>query len=78
VSQAVWWQGYHDAKVQELIAVANHAVGRAEREAAYAACLRRLNENPPWLYLVNPLSLAAARLGGPAIVLDAKGKISVG
>lgn len=78
VSQAVWWQGYHDAKVQELIAVANHAVGRAEREAAYAACLRRLNENPPWLYLVNPLSLAAARLGGPAIVLDAKGTISVG
>lgn len=77
-SQAVWWQGYHDPQVQELIGAANRAVAPAEREAAYAACLRRLNENPPWLYLVNPISLAAARLDAPPIALDAKGTISIG
>lgn len=77
-SQAVWWQGYHDAKVQELIAAANRAVAPTDREAAYAACLQRLNENPPWLYLVNPMVLAAARLDAPPIALDAKGTISVG
>jgi peptide/nickel transport system substrate-binding protein len=77
-SKAVWWQGYHDPQVQELIGAANRAVAPAEREAAYAACLRRLNENPPWLYLVNPISLAAARLDAPPIALDAKGTIAIG
>lgn len=78
VSQAIWWQGYHDSKVQKLISAASHSVAPAEREVAYAACLRRLNENPPWLYLVNPISLVAARLDAPPIALDAKGTISVG
>ena len=77
-SQAVWWQGYQDAKVQELIAAANGTVAPRAREAAYAACLRRLNENPPWLYLVHPIALAAARLVAPAISLDAKGTLAIG
>lgn len=77
-SQAVWWQGYHDAKVQKLITEANHSIAPAEREAAYAACLQRLNKNPPWLYLVNPISLAAVRFGASPIALDAKGTITIG
>jgi peptide/nickel transport system substrate-binding protein len=75
-SQAVWWQGYHDAKVQELIPAASSAVAPQAREAAYAACLRRLNESPPWLYLVHPIALAAARLDAPTISLDAKGTLA--
>lgn len=77
-SQAVWWQGYHDAKVQDLIAAAKAAVSYQDREAAYGACLRRLNENPPWLYLVHPIALAAVRLDAPAISLDAKGTLAIG
>jgi peptide/nickel transport system substrate-binding protein len=76
--RAVWWQGYHDAPTQELVAAANAAVSHEAREAAYAACLRRLQQNPPWLYIAHPVALAAARPGAPPLALDAKGTLAIG
>jgi peptide/nickel transport system substrate-binding protein len=76
--RAVWWQGYHDDEVQALIAAANDALAPAARAAAYGACLRRLRQNPPWLYLVHPIALAAARRGAPPLALDAKGTLGIG
>jgi peptide/nickel transport system substrate-binding protein len=76
--RAVWWQGYRDAPTQELVAAANAAVSHEAREAAYAACLRRLQQNPPWLYIAHPVALAAARPGAPPLALDAKGTIAIG
>jgi peptide/nickel transport system substrate-binding protein len=75
--RAVWWQGYHDDAAQALIAAANAAVTPAARSAAYAACLRRLHDAPPWLYLVHPIALAAARPGAPPLSLDAKGTLGI-
>ena len=76
--RAVWWQGYHDDQVQALIAAANAAVDAGAREAAYAACLRRLHANPPWLYVAHPVALAASRPDAPALSLDAKGTLAIG
>jgi peptide/nickel transport system substrate-binding protein len=76
--RAVWWQGYHDAPTQRLIAEASEAVGDDAREAAYATCLRRLRENPPWLYIAHPVALAAARPGAPRLALDARGTLAIG
>jgi peptide/nickel transport system substrate-binding protein len=78
VQRAVWWQGYHDDETQMLIAAANAAVAPEAREAAYAACLRRLRENPPWLYIAHPVALSAARPDAPPLALDAKGTLAIG
>jgi peptide/nickel transport system substrate-binding protein len=76
--RAVWWQGYHDDETQTLIAAANATVSPEAREAAYAACLRRLRQNPPWLYIAHPVALAAARPDAPPLALDAKGTLAIG
>ncbi len=75
--KAVWWQGYHNDEVERLIAAANHAVMDGAREQAYAACLRKLQDDPPWLYLVHPVNLFAARLGRAKIALTAKGTLQI-
>ena len=71
--KAVWWQGYHDGAVEELIAAAGLAVSGAERERAYGKCLARLNANPPWLYLFHPVGVAACRKTVGNVELDPKG-----
>src|SRR5690606_28766491 len=62
-TKAVWWQGYDDAEVEALINAANRSLGELEREHAYARCLARLQQNPPWLYLVHPIIVFAAQKG---------------
>jgi peptide/nickel transport system substrate-binding protein len=76
-NKAVWWQGYHDEDVQRLIAAANRTVGDAAREAAYGAVLRRLHENPPWLYLFHPIEVFAARPGAGRFALEATGILRI-
>ncbi|TKT74345.1 ABC transporter substrate-binding protein [Aquamicrobium sp. LC103] len=73
VTRAVWWQGNDDAETERLIAAANHAVSNRDREAGYAACLRRLNANPPWLYLMHPTDIFAARPDVTGLGIDHKG-----
>ncbi|WP_018897813.1 ABC transporter substrate-binding protein [Rhizobium sp. 2MFCol3.1] len=77
VTKAVWWQGYDDAEAERLIAAANAAVEPAAREAAYAACLTYLNANPPWLYLVHPVDVFAARKEIAGLSIDHKGTLSI-
>lgn len=77
VTKAVWWQGYDDAETEALIATANAAVADADREIAYARCLRRLHENPPWLYLVHPVDVFAARPGIDGLSIDHKGTLNI-
>lgn len=76
-TQAVWWQGYDDAETEALIRAANHAVDNASREAAYARCLTRLHQNPPWLYLVHPVDVFAARKGTAGLSIDHKGTLNI-
>ena len=76
-NKAVWWQGYHDAEVQRLIAAANRTVGDAAREAAYGAVLRRLNAAPPWLYLFHPIEVFASRPGAGRFALEGTGILHI-
>lgn len=76
-TKAVWWQGYDDPETEALIAAANRAVGDEAREAAYARCLTRLHRNPPWLYLVHPVDVFAARKGIAGLSIDHKGTLTI-
>ncbi|KAK1671243.1 hypothetical protein BDP55DRAFT_560944 [Colletotrichum godetiae] len=60
-SHATWWLGYHDAEVQNLFHDARNKIGYEDRAVAYARTLRRLQENPPWLYIGHPDVIWATR-----------------
>ena len=60
-----------------MIAAANSAVEPEARERAYAACLTYLNANPPWLYLVHPVDVFAARKEVPGLSIDHKGTLTI-
>lgn len=77
VPQAVWWQGYDDAETEQLIAAANDAVDDTAREDAYARCLTRLQRNPPWLYIVHPIDVFAAKPDIPGLGIDHKGTLNI-
>lgn len=76
-TRAVWWQGHQDAEVDKLIKVASQTVEDVDRQRAYSACLERLRQNPPWLYLVHPVEVFAARLDFQGLSLDCKGVLNI-
>lgn len=75
--KAVWWQGFDDPETERLIVVANNSVIPASREQAYTRCLERLNICPPWLYLVHPIDVFAARQGLNCLSIDNKGVLNL-
>lgn len=77
VTRAVWWQGYDDPQAERLIACANAAVEPSVRENAYGQCLSYLNANPPWLYLVHPVDVFAARKDIAGLSIDHKGTLTI-
>ena len=77
-TRAVWWQGYRDDEVDRLIEAASHSVEEDDRQVAYSQCLRRLAQNPPWLYLVHPVEVFAARSDLQGLKLDQKGVLNIG
>lgn len=60
-----------------MIVAANNAVEDADREQAYAHCLTRLHQNPPWLYLVHPIDVFAARKDLRGLSIDHKGTLNI-
>lgn len=72
-SKNTWWLacGYHDDAMQKLIGSARLEIEDGDRARAYARCLRRLQENPPWLYIAHPDVVWASRL-------DVKTKVEIG
>lgn len=60
-SRATWWLGYHDDETQSLFRDAREKVDYDDRAHAYAKVLRRLQENPPWLYIAHPEIIWATR-----------------
>lgn len=76
-TKAVWWQGYDDDETEALIVAANNAVEDADREQAYARCLTRLHQNPPWLYLVHPVDVFSARKDLSGLSIDHKGTLNI-
>ncbi len=72
-----WWQGHDDPVLEPMIGAANRTMDHAARAAAYGRCLRRLQDNPPWLYLFHPVEAFAARPGTPPLALDHRGVLSL-
>jgi peptide/nickel transport system substrate-binding protein len=75
--QGLWWQGFDDPPLEPLIAEANRTMDHVARAQAYARCLRRLHDNPPWLYLFHPVEAFAARPDTPALTLDHRGVLGL-
>lgn len=78
MTKAVWWQGFQDVEADQLIRTAGEAVEEEKRQEAYSACLKRLQANPPWLYLVHPVEVFAARKELQGLSLDCKGVLNIG
>lgn len=72
-----WWQGHEDPVLEPMIAQAACTMDDAARATAYGRCLRRLQKNPPWLYLFHPIEVFAAREGTPPLRLDHRGVLSL-
>jgi peptide/nickel transport system substrate-binding protein len=78
-NNATWWLGYHDDEFQELFARARKELTDHDRAQAYAACLKKVQQNPPWLYISHPHVVWATRPGvalnvGPSGVLTLAGE----
>ncbi|WXC54118.1 hypothetical protein SNK03_000123 [Fusarium graminearum] len=74
-SHGTWWLGYHDDEFQRLFAKARGAAGGDDRKKAYAEALKRVHENPPWLYIAHPDVIWATKDGvelsiGPSGILE--------
>ncbi|XMA11976.1 hypothetical protein WAI453_004767 [Rhynchosporium graminicola] len=78
MTKAVWWQGYQDEETDTLIKLASNAIEECDRQRAYAQCLKQLQHNPPWLYLVHPTEVFAARTGIQGLNVDCKGVLNIG
>ena len=77
-ARGTWWQGHHDPALEAMIDAARAAVAPEDRVAAHAACLRRLAEDPPWLFMFHPVEVFAARAAAPRLVLDGRGILGLG
>ncbi len=77
VRKGTWWQGFSDPAIDRLIEAAARTVGDEARAAAYAAALDALRDNPPWLFLVHPVEVFAARPGVTGLSIDNRGVLGV-
>jgi len=75
--QGQWWQGFDDPVLEPMIAEAGRTMAIDARARAYALCLRRLHDNPPWLYLFHPIEAFAARPDAPPMALDHRGVLTL-
>lgn len=50
-----WWLGYHNGEVERLIDEGRRTTDDDARGEIYARAYRLLQQDPPWLYLYNPL-----------------------
>ncbi|RGP79921.1 glutathione-binding gsib [Fusarium longipes] len=66
-SHGTWWLGYHDDEFQKLFAKARITADGEDRKKAYAETLKRVHDNPPWLYIAHPDVIWATK---PAVKLS--------
>ncbi|QPC85479.1 peptide ABC transporter substrate-binding protein [Mesorhizobium sp. NBSH29] len=59
--QGSWWQGYHNAAVEQLLDEGRATVDDTARAAIYRKAYEELQRDPPWLYLYNPLRVTGLR-----------------
>ncbi len=72
-----WWEGYANPAVEALIDLARRATDDAAREALYRECYRRLQQDPPWIYLYNHRQTVGLRGEHPGWVMPRDGVLDV-
>lgn len=72
-----WWQGYHNAAVEDAIDRAARTPDDAARLAIYQDCYRLMQDDPPWLYLYNHMNLIGLKGKHPAPVIRPDGVLDV-
>lgn len=65
-SKGSWWLGFHNAQVEALIDEGRTTVDDAGRAAIYHRAYALLQQDPPWLYLYNPLRVTGLAGHHPA------------
>ena len=50
-----WWLGFHNGEVETLLDEARRTTDVAAREDIYRQAYQKLQADPAWLYLYNPL-----------------------
>ena len=50
-----WWQGYHNAKVNRLLAQAAATPAEAARRTIYQAAYHLIHDDAPWIFLYSPV-----------------------
>ena len=50
-----WWLGFHNEAVEKLLDAGRRTTDGPSRETIYRQAYRHLQNDPPWLYLYNPL-----------------------
>ena len=50
-----WWLGFHNEAVEKLLDAGRRTSDGPARETIYRQAYRHLQDDPPWLYLYNPL-----------------------
>lgn len=50
-----WWQGFHNPTVERLLDEARATPDDSEREKLYRQVYREVQQDPPWLFLYNPI-----------------------
>lgn len=76
-SKNTWWLDYHDDETQDLIAKARAQVEPKDRAESYAKCLKRVTENPPWLYVAHPDVIWAVRKGAAEVNVSRSGVVTI-
>lgn len=72
-----WWLGYHNAEVERLIDEGRRTINDTARAAIYASAYRVLQQDPPWLYLYNPLRITGLAGKHPQWRMRADGVLDV-
>lgn len=64
-----WWEGYHNAEVEDLIDRGRRTTDEAARDAIYAQAYGVLQHDPAWLTLYNPVRVTGLRGDHPGFTL---------
>ncbi|MBB3934241.1 ABC transporter substrate-binding protein [Aureimonas phyllosphaerae] len=64
-----WWEGYHNAEVEDLIDRGRRSTDDAARAAIYRLAYRVLQDDPAWLTLYNPIRVTGLRGHHPGFAL---------
>ena len=75
--KGAWWQGYHNAEVEDLIDQGRRSADMEIRAALYARAYRAMQTDPAWLTLYNPIRVTGIAGNHPGFALGSDAVLDV-